>query len=217
MRLRLPKTTYTDGDVPVCYDVVVSHSPSARDLLLGGLSARADAERNVDALVLATRELVIAGDLNPSAAQIAASAGVGVGTLYRRATRKEALLAAVVVGLLDEIADAAADEATASSWVAFKEFALSYIRIRDVTCSVSHALDGEFDGAVSTATERTRVAFVGLTDRLHVAELLDRSLTAEDLVVILGSIDVPEITLGVSCDVNRRQLVMERIIDSLKR
>jgi AcrR family transcriptional regulator len=194
----------------------MSRPLAARELLLGAQSARADAERNVDALVAATRELVVAGDLDPSAAQIATKAGVGVGTLYRRAIRKEALLAAVVVGLLDEISDAATDEATASSWVAFKQFAFSYIRIREVTCSISHALDAEFDGAVSTATERTRSAFIRLADRLHVAELLDRALTADDLVVILGSVDVPVVTLGVSCDENRRQHVVDRIIDSLR-
>lgn len=189
---------------------------SARDLLLGEQPPRADAERNVDALLRATRDFVIAGDLNPTAAQIAATAGVGVGTLYRRAVRKEMLLAAVLVDLLDEVSANAMDVATSSSWAAFKVFALEYIRIRQVTCKINHALEAEFDGAVAAAMGRTRKAFSVLADRLHNARILDKNVTAEDLMILLASVEVTDTTLGLRPDAERRHRILSRVLDSLR-
>jgi len=189
---------------------------SARELVLGDQPPRADAERNVDALLRATRDFVIAGDLNPTAAEIAAKAGVGVGTLYRRALRKEVLLAAVLVDLLDEVSGHATEVATGSSWAAFKGFSLEYIRIRQVTCSISHALEAEFDGAVTAAMGRTRDAFGALADRLHDAGLLDNAVSAEDLMILLASVEVADTTLGLRPDTERRHRILDRILDSLR-
>jgi AcrR family transcriptional regulator len=189
---------------------------SARELLLGDQPPRADAERNVDALLNATRRLVIAGDLNPSAVQIATAAGVGVGTLYRRADRKELLMAAVLVDLLDEVSAGATETATSASWAEFKDFAQEYLRIRQVTCKISHALESEFDGAVAAAMSRTREAFGALADRLHAAELLDTDVSAEDLMTVLASVEITETTLGLPPDDARRQRILDRILDSLR-
>lgn len=189
---------------------------SARELLLGDQPPRADAERNVDALLGAARRFVIAGDLNPTAAQIAADAGVGVGTLYRRAVRKEMLLAAVLVDLLDEVSTNATGTVTSASWAAFKDFAQEYIRIRQVTCKINHALESEFDGAVAAAMGRTREAFGVLAGRLHDAELLDDDVSAEDLMILLASVEITETTLGLRPDTERRHRILDRILDSLK-
>ncbi len=191
---------------------------AARALLLGEQPPRADAERNVDALLAATREFVIAGDLDPSAAQIAARAGVGVGTLYRRAPRKETLLAAVVVDLLDDVSARAATVAddSADPWDAFKAFALDYLEIRQITCRISHALEEEFDGAVGAAMVRTREAFSAMTGRLHDRDAIDDTVTAEELMVMLASIDPVDATLGLRPDSKRRQRATHRIIDSLR-
>ncbi|YAL82253.1 TetR/AcrR family transcriptional regulator [Dermacoccaceae bacterium W4C1] len=191
---------------------------AARALLLGDQPPRADAERNVGALLSATRQFVDDGDLNPSAAQIAARAGVGVGTLYRRVPRKETLLAAVVVDLLDEVSTRADAVATdpATAWEAFRAFALDYLDTRQVTCRINHALEAEFDGAVGGAMDRTRQAFSAMTDRLQEQSAIDATLTAEELMVLLASIDPVEATLGLRPDAARRQQAVLRIIDSLR-
>lgn len=189
---------------------------TARELVLGGQPPRADAERNVDALLQAARELVVAGETNPTAVQIAEKAGVGVGTLYRRAVRKEVLLAAVLIDLLDEVGANATSDTTGTTWAGFTAFALDYIRIRQVTCSISHALEAEFDGAVAVAITRTREAFGTLTRRLHDAGLLDPEVSAEDLMVLLASVDITDDTLGLHPDQARRRRILERILDSLR-
>lgn len=188
----------------------------ALTLLLGPHRPRADAERNAHALLAATRELVAGGQLNPSAVQIANAAGVGVGTLYRRALGKEALLAAAVIDLLDEVCDRATSEATGASWDEFERFALDYLRIRAITCSITHALEGEFDGGVAEAKKRTTVAFDTLAQRLHDARLLDATVDAADLMVLLASIDVTDDTLGLTPSEERRQRVLRRMLGSLR-
>lgn len=191
-------------------------SSHALSLLLGTHPPRADAERNVGALLSAARQLVLDGELDPSAAEIASAAGVGIGTLYRRALGKEALLAAAVIELLDEVCERAASETTSSSWEGFERFATDYLRIREVTCSITHALDGEFDGGVAEAKLRTRSAFEQLTARLKDAGILDASVGAEELMVVLASIDLTEDTLGLEPDLDRRQRVARRLLGSLR-
>ncbi|ALJ18412.1 TetR/AcrR family transcriptional regulator [Microbacterium sp. No. 7] len=191
-------------------------SSHALALLLGERPPRADAERNVSALLEATRELVIDGDLNPSAAQIAGAAGVGVGTLYRRALSKEALLAAAVIDLLDDVCEAADAHDTSASWEGFEAFAIEYLRIREITCSITHALEEEFDGGVSAAKERTRAAFTRLTQRLRDGNYLDKAVDAADLMVLMASIDITDETLGLDPDNARRQRVVRRLLSSLR-
>lgn len=192
----------------------MSDTSHAVRLLVGAHPPRADAERNVGALLTATRGFVTSGELNPSAAQIAEAAGVGVGTLYRRALGKEALLAAVVIDLLDEVCESA--KGAGDSWAAFEQFAIDYIRIREVTCSITHALDRELDGGLAEAKKRTRIAFESLTRRLKDARLLDARLEAADLMVLLASIDITDDTLGLEPDEARRQRVVRRLLSSLR-
>lgn len=194
----------------------MTETSHALSLLVGAEPPRADAERNVAALLAATREFVLAGELDPSAAEIARAAGVGVGTLYRRALGKEALLAAAVIDLLDGVCRQSADEATAASWPAFEEFAIDYLRIREITCSITHSLEGEFDGGVADAKQRTRAAFQTLTKRLHTAGLLEADVDAAELMVLLASIDITDDTLGLRPNRKRREKVARRMLGSLR-
>lgn len=69
---------------------------------------RADAQRSVDALVAAARELFASTGVHATTRDIAERAGVGVGTLFRRFPRRADLVGAVFAGELDACADAAA-------------------------------------------------------------------------------------------------------------
>ncbi|SDD61116.1 TetR/AcrR family transcriptional regulator [Actinokineospora iranica] len=64
---------------------------------------RADAERNRVRIVVAAREVFAAHGLSVTLDDVARSAGVGVGTVYRRFPNKEALVIAVFDHVLDEI------------------------------------------------------------------------------------------------------------------
>lgn len=69
---------------------------------------RADAQRSVDALVAAARELFASTGVHATTRDIADRAGVGVGTLFRRFPRRADLVGAVFEGELNACADAAA-------------------------------------------------------------------------------------------------------------
>jgi AcrR family transcriptional regulator len=74
---------------------------------------RADARQNLDALLTAARTVFARSGVDAPAREIAAEAGVGVGTLYRHFPNRAELVAAVFTTEIDATA-AAADELLAS-------------------------------------------------------------------------------------------------------
>lgn len=70
---------------------------------------RADARRNLDALVDAARQVFADQGVDAPARVIADLAGVGVGTLYRHFPQRSDLVVAVFQQAVEECADAAAD------------------------------------------------------------------------------------------------------------
>ncbi|WP_410565928.1 TetR/AcrR family transcriptional regulator [Amycolatopsis sp. cmx-4-61] len=76
--------------------------PSARPL-------RADARRNREALLSAARQAFLGGDTDAHVEDIARSAGVAVGTLYRHFETREALIEEVYRAEVDSLCAAPAD------------------------------------------------------------------------------------------------------------
>jgi len=68
---------------------------------------RADAQRSIDALVVAARELFATTGVDATTREIADRAGVGMGTLFRRFPQRADLIAAVFHGEMDACAEAA--------------------------------------------------------------------------------------------------------------
>lgn len=68
---------------------------------------RADARRNLDAIVAAAREVFARSGVDAPVREIAEQAGVGVGTLYRHFPQRSDLIMAVLRGAIDATADAA--------------------------------------------------------------------------------------------------------------
>ena len=71
--------------------------------------ARADAQQNLSALLTAARTVFARSGVDAPARDIAAEAGVGVGTLYRHFPNRAALVAAVFTTEIDATAAAAAE------------------------------------------------------------------------------------------------------------
>ena len=67
---------------------------------------RADARRNVDALIEAAGTVFATSGVEAPAKEITDLAGVGVGTLYRHFPRRSDLVKAVVESGIDAVADA---------------------------------------------------------------------------------------------------------------
>ncbi len=84
---------------------------------------RADARRNRERVLAAARQTFAADGLDAQVDDIAARAGVGVGTVYRHFPTKEALVAAMALAGYEEICQIARDALEVEdAWEAFSQF-----------------------------------------------------------------------------------------------
>src|ERR1700719_3163513 len=84
---------------------------------------RADAERNRTAILAAAQEVFAEQGLEAPLVEIAARAGVGIATLYRRFPDRQQLVAAALAGKITQYAEAAALAlAAADPWAGFASF-----------------------------------------------------------------------------------------------
>jgi AcrR family transcriptional regulator len=88
-------------------NAVAAEAGSATGAIIASAAAgrpmRRDAARNQELILAAAREVIAESGLAASMEAIAARAGVGVGTVYRRFPSKDALVAELVRLILDEL------------------------------------------------------------------------------------------------------------------
>jgi AcrR family transcriptional regulator len=149
---------------------------------------RADSRRKRLRLIEAARLVVAEKGLDAGAAEIAARAQVGVGTLYRRFGTREALVKDI---LKDGIAEtqAAADRALAAPdpWTGLTLFLTDFSTVQTANRGLH-----EFTAADSTAfspelhddTMKLRRAVQKLTQRAHRAGVLRKDVTWRDIVIL---------------------------------
>jgi AcrR family transcriptional regulator len=152
---------------------------------------RADAARNLDAVLVAARRVFARRGVEVPVEEIARSAGVGVGTIYRRFPTKEALLDAVIERSFDELtAGALAAIDAADPGTAFFEFLLdaASIMARDrVLVSVARA-QGQRRDQRAAAVVRLFAATDALLARAQAGGAVRRGITAEDLAALLSGV-----------------------------
>ena len=83
---------------------------------------RADARRNYEKVLTAAREAFAEGGESTSLEEIARRADVGIGTLYRHFPNRQALLEALYVNEVDEVARSAARLDDADPWDALNDW-----------------------------------------------------------------------------------------------
>jgi AcrR family transcriptional regulator len=147
------------------------------------MTLRADAQRNLDALLVAATECFAEQGVDCSIDEIARRAGVGHGTVFRRFPTKDALLAAVLEGQMNElmlVAEAALEEPDVEA--AFEHFfraaADGYARNRSLVdavkrCGNTPAVDGIMD------------AVGRLVEHAQAAGAVRKGVTAEDVLTLM--------------------------------
>ena len=153
---------------------------------------RADAERNRERILAAATTLFAERGVDVSVEDIAATAGVGIGTFYRRFPDRESLVEAIFESKLERVAQAARDALEIEDpWEAFKTFVVSVARM--------HARDrGLKDVLLCSQRGRDRVAGVRAVIRPLASELLGRAQAAGVLREDVTSLDVPMIHQAIS-------------------
>lgn len=143
---------------------------------------RRDAVRNEQRVLDAARAVL--GRVGPQAAieEIAAEAGVGVGTIYRRFGSKDALVDAVAGHVATDIANAAAEALSAPGGAGLEQYLTAVGTVlADARRYAELWLDREADPATRT---RIRAGLATLAERAAAHGVIDPEVRLDDLLVL---------------------------------
>ncbi|WP_372023056.1 helix-turn-helix domain containing protein (plasmid) [Tistrella mobilis] len=153
---------------------------------------RADAQRSEDALLEAAKALFAEAGVDAPAREIAARAGVGVGTLYRRFPKRADLVAAV---FRREVDACAADAATlAASHPPAEALALwlqrytGFLTTKKGLAAALHSGDPAFDSLPDHFRSRFEPALTALLDKAAAAGAIRGDVAAYDLLRAIGNL-----------------------------
>jgi AcrR family transcriptional regulator len=155
---------------------------------------RADARRNRELILSAARDVFVERGPNAPLDEVAARAGVGIGTLYRRFPDRAALLHAVVLDVLQRVADearAALDE-EADAFSALTRYMHRALDLR--VSAVVPALIGEVsieDGALQAASQQSAEVIQTLIDQAQADGGLRAEVAFADITLLLVRLSRP--------------------------
>jgi AcrR family transcriptional regulator len=177
---------------------------------------RADARRNEDALLEAAKHVLVTFGVDAPVREIAAQAGVGVGTLYRRFPKRSDLVAAVFRREIDACvadvqalaAEKAPGEALASGLMRYTQF----VATKRGLAAALHSGDPAFDALPIYFRARFEPALQSILEAAAAAGVIRDDIVAYDLLRAIGNLSVA--TGEDSMDHIRRMVVL--LIDGLK-
>ncbi len=147
---------------------------------------RADAQRNVEALIEAARTVFATSGVDAPAKEITDLAGVGVGTLYRHFPQRSDLVKAVVRTGIDAVADAGPQlsaahppERALSLWI---DRFVELLGTKRGLASALHSGDPAFERLPGYFMERLGPTLTALLDAAAADGAIRGDLGAEDLL-----------------------------------
>lgn len=178
---------------------------------------RADARRNRDALLEATRRALAGDAASLTLEGVARDAGVGIGTLYRHFPTKHALVEAVYAAELDELtASAAALLEELEPEAVLREWLSRYARFATTKRGMVEALRaGSTPGALPVAGSRDRLV-AALSPILAAgarAGTLRADVEADDAALLLLGVFLA--TAGDN-DTERGARLLDLVVDALR-
>jgi AcrR family transcriptional regulator len=179
---------------------------------------RSHAKRNHELLVAAARDVFAEQGIDAPLEAIARRAGVGIGTLYRHFSSREALVEAIFarrIGDLVAVAEAAAAEP--DGWTGFVGLLERTIELQagDRVLKETLLRHPPHPGRLASAREEMRRGFERVLDRARSEGGLRADFTFSDLALLLWSFTpVIDATAEVAPDAWRRHLRL--ILDGLR-
>ena len=149
---------------------------------------RADAARNRAAIVAVARDVFAEHGLEAPLEAIAARAGVGIATLYRRFPTREKLVAAALVEKVGEYAEAARQAVGAADpWDGFAGFVVRICELQAGDRGLSDLLSMTLsaDEQVEDLRRAANDLLITVIDRAKAAGALREDFVGEDLVLLL--------------------------------
>ncbi|HEY0261187.1 MAG TPA: helix-turn-helix domain-containing protein [Lacisediminihabitans sp.] len=156
---------------------------------------RADAQRNVDALLSAAKEEFVANGVDVNVRAIAARAGVGTATLYRHFPLRSDLIAAVFRREIDGVV-AAADELSTElpPFAALERWTERYIELvatKQGLAAALHSGDPAFAGLRGYFEEHAGPALQTLLDNAEHSGAIGNGTSPLDLLGAIANLCVP--------------------------
>jgi AcrR family transcriptional regulator len=178
---------------------------------------RADAQRNVDALLEAAKTVFATSGVDAPAKEITDLAGVGVGTLYRHFPQRADLVVAVLHRGIDTCA-AAGPALTAEHEpdVALAEWLRRYtefVGTKRGLATALHSGDPAFDGLPGYFMERLEPVLEALLDAAVATGGIRADVSAKDLMHAIALLCQP--VRGEGVEYNQRMVAV--LVDGLRR
>ncbi len=179
-------------------------------------SMRADAQRNVDALLEAAKAVFGTSGVDAPAKEIAGRAGVGVGTLYRHFPKRADLVKAVFRREVDACADAAPALAAAHEpGVALTKWLHRYtefLATKRGLATALHSGDPAFDALPGYFLQRLGPALGSLLDNAAASGEIRADIGPEDLLYAVSKLCLPHGDEGPASS----QRMVDLLIDGLR-
>jgi AcrR family transcriptional regulator len=177
---------------------------------------RADAQRNVDALLEAALAVFATSGVDAPVREIAVKAGVGVGTLYRHFPQRSDLIAAVFRREVDACAIAAvalaAEHAPGEALASWMQRYAAFIATKRGLAAALHSGDPAFDSLPGYFRERLQPALRSLLDAGVAAGEVRADVDPNELLKAVGSLCMSAHDLGP--DYARRMVAL--LVDGLR-
>ncbi len=177
---------------------------------------RADAQRNLDALLKAALEVFATSGVDAPVREIAARAGVGVGTLYRHFPQRSDLIAAVFRHEVDACADAAmalaAEHGPAEALARWMHRYAAFISTKRGLAAALHSGDPAFDALSDYFQRRLLPALQARLQAAAAAGEVRADVDPNDLLSAVGRLGMR--AGDDSADQTRRMVAL--LVDGLR-
>jgi AcrR family transcriptional regulator len=155
-------------------------------------AVRADAQRNIDALLEAALAVFASSGVDAPVREIVEKAGVGIGTFYRHFPQRADLVAAVFKREVDACADAApilaAEHEPGEALARWMQRYAAFIATKRGLASALHSGNAAFDTLPAYFHSRLVPALRALLDAATAAGAVRTDVDAEDLLVAVASL-----------------------------
>ncbi|WP_374572660.1 TetR/AcrR family transcriptional regulator [Phenylobacterium sp.] len=155
---------------------------------------RADARRNEDALLEAAKRIFARSGVDAPVREIAAEAGVGLGTLYRRFPKRSDLVAAVFRREVDacaaDAATLAAEQAPGEALASWLMRYTQFIATKQGLAAALHSGDPAFDELPAYFRARFEPVLKSLLEAAAAAHAVRDDIAAYDLLRAIGNLSV---------------------------
>ena len=177
---------------------------------------RADAQRSLDALLVAAKAVFATSGVDAPVREIAEQAGVGLGTLYRHFPQRADLIAAVFRREIDACANAApmlsADRKPFEALATWMQRYAAFIAAKRGLAQALHSGDPAYDNLPGYFDQRLRPALRTLLDAAAAADEVRADVDADELLGAVASLGMSAHNAGPG----RAERMVALLVDGLR-